>query len=87
MSNIVSSKYQIVIPKDVRKKLGIKPGQRMRLSATKNDKIIMQKDEEPDIDTIVQKYAGILKTSETEWGKAGMDPAEWIREMRDEEWD
>jgi len=27
-----------------------------------------------------------VKPSETAWGKAGIDPTEWIRKMRDDEW-
>ena len=50
----VSSKYQIVIPQEARKKLGIKAG--MRLQATSGD-LGLRLVREPEIDEI----AGLLK--------------------------
>ncbi len=85
MSLTVSSKYQVVIPKEVRKQLSIKPGQKMRVKALPDGRAILEKDDTPNIDTGIEKYAGTLKN--TAWQKAGMDAAEWIRKMRDEERD
>jgi len=50
----VSSKYQIVIPQEARKKLGIKPG--MRLQAISEDSVLRLV-KEPEIDEI----AGLLQ--------------------------
>lgn len=87
MSLTVSSKYQVVIPKAVRKQLSIKPGQKVRVSATPDGRIILEKDDVIDVKAVLKKYAGSIKHEDTEWGKAGMDATEWIRKMRDEEWD
>lgn len=87
MSLIISSKYQVVIPKAVRKQLALKPGQKVRVSATPDGRAILEKDDAPDIESVIKKYAGSLKVGETAWGKAGMDSASWLRKMRDEDWD
>ena len=86
MSLTVSSKYQVVIPKDVRRQLRIKPGQKMRVRAMADGRAILEKDDTLDIAAVIKKYAGSVKPSETAWGKAGMDPTEWIRTIRDDEW-
>lgn len=87
MGLVVSSKYQVVIPKAVRKQLSIKPGQKVRVTATADGRAILEKEDSLDIVAVIQKYAGSIKNSDTEWGKAGMDATDWIRKMRDEEWD
>ena len=42
MQTLVSTKYQVVIPKEVRRKLGIKAGQTMDVEVTKN-RIVLSK--------------------------------------------
>lgn len=71
MEVIVSSKYQVVIPKAVRKQLGLKPGQKVQVS---------QKAGTINIDTVsvVEKYAGSLTSV---WGN--IDPAVQLRADRD----
>jgi len=86
MSTTVSSKYQIVIPKSVRKQLYVKPGQKVNVQATKDGRIILEKDSSGSAEAFIKKYAGSIKTADTAWGKAGLDASEWIRKMRDEEW-
>lgn len=83
MEVTVSTKYQIVIPKVVRRQLGIKPGQKVIVSDVKKDGSVSLSRPLTGQE-IFEKYAGTLKTSETAWGKAGMDAAEWIRRQRDE---
>ena len=83
MNTTVSSKYQIVIPKAVRKQLDIKPGQKLQVSASDDGTILIQKDTELDMDAFLDKYSGILKHEETAWGKAGMDATDWLRQQRD----
>ena len=70
----VSSKYQIVIPKEIRRKLKIKPGQRMRLRETKSGDIIVNSTSE------IEKSYGILRGV---WGK---NSDSYIQKMR-EDWD
>lgn len=72
MEVTVSSKYQVVIPKAVRKQLQIKPGQKVNVSRQKNGKIVI------DASSVVEKYAGSLTAV---WGDT--DPAEWLRADRD----
>lgn len=42
MQTLVSTKYQVVIPKEARKKVGIKPGQKMDVEVT-NHRIVLTK--------------------------------------------
>jgi AbrB family looped-hinge helix DNA binding protein len=67
----LSSKYQIVIPKQVRRKLDLKPGQRLRISA-RNDGSI-----EIDTGSALDSLYGSVKSK---WGD---DPVLHIREQRD----
>ena len=53
----VSSKYQIVIPQEARKKLGIKAG--MRLQAISEDSVLRLV-KEPEIDEIAGLLRGML---------------------------
>jgi AbrB family looped-hinge helix DNA binding protein len=79
----VSPKYQVVIPKAVRKELNIRPGQMVEVKATADGKVTIT----PPLsaEDIVKKYAGTLK--DTAWQKEGVDAAEWIRKTRDKDWD
>jgi len=54
MQIIVSPKYQIVIPKEIRTKIGLRKGQRMHISV-KGKSIILLPDEP------IQSFRGILK--------------------------
>lgn len=73
----VSSKYQIVIPKELRKKLNIKPGQRLAIELNKSNDVVIQTGTTP-LEELGKKYGG-----RNIWGK---DPVATIRKMRDE-WD
>lgn len=71
----VGSKYQIVIPKEVRKKLkGITPGAKVAISASKNKLEVV-----PKQDNWVERTRGIMKNA---W--KDIDPAAEIDKMRDE---
>jgi AbrB family looped-hinge helix DNA binding protein len=78
MSTTISTKYQIVIPKAVRKQLGIRPGQKMQVEATKDGNVLLKKDVSATADSIIDKYAGSLSGV---W--RGEDPAQWLRKDRD----
>ena len=73
-SVILSAKYQIVIPKELRKKLSIKPGQTMYLDSNKNGEIIVKTVSQ------VTKVYGSMK------GAWGSDSSEYMTHSRDE-WD
>ncbi len=71
----LSSKYQVVIPREFRKELGIKPGQTLSIKRV-NQKLVI------DTESVIDKYAGTMPGA---WGDE--DPAVTIRRMRDTEWD
>lgn len=73
----LSDKYQIVIPKEIRRKYDLKPGQELHVAEGKNGEIVIRT--KPDIG----KYYGIMKDSPLFGGE---DAAKAIRKMRDE-WD
>jgi AbrB family looped-hinge helix DNA binding protein len=68
----LSSKYQIVIPKELRKKLQIKPGQKLRIEKLGDDALKIQ------TGSALDKYVGSLKGA---WGE---DSDKYLRELRDE---
>ena len=70
-TSTVSAKYQIVIPKELRKKLQIKPGQRVFLETNRAGDIVVSSDSQ------VEKSLGILKGA---WGKNSDDYAQNMRE-------
>ncbi len=78
MNTTVSTKYQVVIPKAVRKQLGIHPGQKLHVEANKDGSIRITRDETPQSTSVIRKYAGSLHNV---WG--GEDPAGWLRKDRD----
>jgi len=45
MKTTVSKKHQIVIPKAIRRKLGILPGEKMQVSAAKNGTLIVRREQ------------------------------------------
>lgn len=40
MQTLVSTKYQVVIPKEIRKKISLRPGQRMNIQVTGNQVVL-----------------------------------------------
>ncbi len=73
-TSTISSKYQVVIPKEIRKKLNIKPGQKVSISQEKGGKVVINTNSV--IDELFGKYPGY-------WGK---DSDKYIRNLRNE-WD
>lgn len=71
-SSTVSPKYQIVIPKQIRDKLNLKPGQRVYLTSARNG--VIKVDTRSRIEALAGKYKGV-------WGD---NPDKYICELRDE---
>jgi AbrB family looped-hinge helix DNA binding protein len=71
-STTISSKYQIVIPKEVRRRHNIKPGQRVYWSATKSGTLTM------DTSSRFRKVYGSMR------GAWGDDSTKYLTELRDE---
>ncbi len=71
----LSSKYQIVIPKELRKQLQLKAGQKVRLQAKGNGDITIK------INSGLDELVGSVPV-----GTWGTDPVASIRKQRDE-WD
>ncbi len=80
MEATVSTKYQVVIPKSVRKQLGLQPGQKVTFGAVQNGHVMLAK--ELTAAEVIEKYRGALRKA---WGSTE-DPAIAIRRMRDTEW-
>lgn len=70
----VSNKYQVVIPKLLRRELGIKPGQKIHMLPLKRGSL------EITTNSALDAYVGSVR------GVWGDDPAKAIRKQRDE-WD
>ncbi len=68
ISSKVSPKYQIVIPKELRVHLKLRPGQRVYLAAKGPDELVLAK--HPDI----EQYLGVLESAE--------DPVAYQRRIR-----
>lgn len=63
----VNVKYQVVIPKEARKKIKIKPGQKMDVEVTANRIILSPSKSEKQLkwpDDYIKKYGGIWKDAE-----------------------
>jgi len=62
MQTLVSTKYQVVIPKEARRKIGLKPGQKMDVEVTEN-RIVLSKTKGKSGD-YYKKLGGLWKSSE-----------------------
>lgn len=70
----LSDKYQVVIPKSVRKGLKLKPGQKLRVSLNKSGDITIK------TGSVLDELYGSMK------GAWGPDSDKYLRKLRDE-WD
>lgn len=77
----VSSKYQVVIPKEARQKLGLRPGQKISVKRVGARTITLER--APTMDELLERGRGTLTGAP--WDKEGIDPAVWIRRERDAE--
>jgi len=77
----VSSKGQIVIPKEIRKKLGVKGGEKL-LVLTRNGDILLRKTEEVSIDDIAKKIEKVTKEESIDLDKIVAEAVEWARRSK-----
>ena len=77
----LSSKYQIVIPKAVRKQLNLESGQKLHISKVTSTGLTISK--QLTADEYVDRYSGVLKNAP--WQKAAVDAAVWLRQERDQD--
>jgi AbrB family looped-hinge helix DNA binding protein len=73
----VSTKQQISLPSEARRRLGIKAGDRLTVEVVEDTLVLRRRPERPS-----ERMAGIGRHI---WD--GVDPVERIRKIRDEEWD
>lgn len=67
MQTLVSTKYQVVIPKEVRKQISIKPGQRMDINISGNQVILSPSNIQKKLnwpEDYYKKLGGLWKSSE-----------------------
>ena len=76
LSAKVSSKHQISLPSEARRRLGIEAGDRLTVEVTADSLVLRRRPVRPS-----DRMAGIGRHV---WD--GVDPVERIRRIRDEEW-
>jgi antitoxin PrlF len=77
----VSSKGQIVIPREVRKKLGVKGGEKL-LVLTCNGDILLRKAKEPSLDDLGEPIDKVVKEERLDVGKLVAEAVEWARKSK-----
>lgn len=78
METIVSDKYQVVVPKDIRKSMGLKQGQKIHWIYLTEDMAVI-KPEKKENTSHTERLRGLGKRM---W--KGIDPQKYIDELRDE---
>lgn len=83
MEATISTKYQVVIPKNIRKAHGLKPGDKVVFTEDKNNQIILSSSPTANrsYEKALDKLAGSLQ--DTPWQQQGVDAAVWLRKERD----
>jgi antitoxin PrlF len=77
----VSSKGQIVIPREVRKKLGVKSGEKL-LVLTRNGDILLRKTKEVSIVDIARKIEGATSEEPINVDTIVAEAVEWARKSK-----
>ena len=77
----VSSKGQVVIPREVRKKLGVKSGEKL-LVLTRDGDILLRKTEELSLDDIAEKIEKVTKEQSIDVDKLVAEAIEWARKSK-----
>jgi len=77
----VSTKGQIVIPKDVRKRFGITPGKKLLLAVGKNE-ILLRKVEELTLEQISERVSKVLRKDKVDVEALVDEAIRWARSSR-----
>ncbi len=80
MKTVVSSKGQIVIPKPIREKLGLKPGTTLKISV-EGGRIILEPPKEPPREVFVEAGPKVTEPILREAKKSGDKVAELLKEL------
>jgi antitoxin PrlF len=77
----ISSKGQIVIPRDVRKKLGMKGGEKLLVLTCDGD-ILLRKTKELSLDDIAERIDKVVKEEGIDVDKLVAEAVEWARKSK-----
>lgn len=77
----VSSKGQVVIPREVRKKLGVKSGEKL-LVLTRNGDILLRKTKEVSIEDIAKKIEKATSEESIDVDTIVAEAVEWARKSK-----
>ena len=77
----VSSKGQVVIPREVRKKLGVKGGEKL-LVLTRDGDILLRKTNEPSLEDMGARIDKVVKEEAINVDKLVAEAIEWARKSK-----
>ena len=77
----VSSKGQIVIPREVRKKMGVKGGEKL-LVITRDGDILLRKTKELSFEEMVNRIDKVVKEEHIDVDKLVAEAVEWARKSK-----
>ena len=77
----VSSKGQIVIPREIRKKLGVKGGEKL-LVLTRDGDILLRKAKDLSLDDIAERIDKVAKEESIDVDKLVAEAVEWARKSK-----
>ena len=77
----VSSKGQIVIPREIRKKLGVKGGEKI-LVLTRDGDIVLRKAKELSLDDLGERIDKVVKEECIDVDKLVAEAVEWVRKSK-----
>ncbi len=77
----VSAKGQIVIPREIRRKLGVKGGEKL-LVLTRDGDILLRKAKEPSLDDLADRIDRIAKEEHIDVDKLVAEAVEWARKSK-----
>jgi AbrB family looped-hinge helix DNA binding protein len=77
----VSSKGQIVIPREIRKKLGVKGGEKLLVLTCDGD-IVLRKAQDISMEDIAKKIGKIVREESIDVDKLVAEAVEWARKSK-----